>query len=185
MKNVKTIFLITLIFASLSTTASAGHNHFHSGPHGGYHFSSYHHRGHHYGSGFWGSYGLGLLTGSIITSIITPPPPRTIVYRHSAPPPVVIYREATPIPRISYTKTVVTEPAVQNDFILRTVKTEPELLNMRYTPDLGAAVVEQIPRDTTMYVLGAAADWLYVKTRDNHYGWIMTKYTHESEQPVG
>lgn len=56
---------------------------------------------------------------------------------------------------------------------------------MRYTPDSDAQIVEQIPRDTTMYVLGAAPEWLYVKTRDNQYGWIMTKFTRESAQPVG
>ena len=34
-------------------------------------------------------------------------------------------------------------------------------------------------------VLGAAADWLYIKTKAGQYGWVMSQYTLEAEGPVG
>jgi len=161
---------------------------------GGYYYPSHHrnyyphysysHRTHHHwhSNDVWLGLGLGVLTGAVIGSIAAAPPP---------PPPAVVY---VPERRV----VVQTQPVVQQiqvvperiypverELVLRQVTTTPELLNVRSGPDMNSGVVGQVRKNQVLNVIGAAPDWLYIKTEDGYYGWVMTQYTLDAVQPVG
>ena len=46
-------------------------------------------------------------------------------------------------------------------------------------------VTSQVQRGDILDVIGAAPDWLYVRTESGLYGWVMAQYTREAEGPVG
>lgn len=43
----------------------------------------------------------------------------------------------------------------------------------------------QVEEGTTLDVVGAVPEWLYIKTASGQYGWVMSKYTLDAETPVG
>jgi uncharacterized protein YgiM (DUF1202 family) len=143
------------------------------------HYRPYFH-GHSYHSDhIWTDLGIGFFSGAIIGSVLYQPPrQRTIIY--NSPPPVIVY--STPVVLNQRYSPIFHQP---QDLVLRRVRTTPEMLNIRSGPDVYAAIAGQIPQNTILDVLGAAPEWLYIRTETGQYGWIMVKYTREAEGPVG
>lgn len=177
-------FLLVLMFAVLVPAASsfAGSRYYSNHYYGGYrsHYYPYHHRhSHHsYHSDDSLAYlGIGLLTGAVVGSILYQPPvQRTVVY--SAPPPPVIIHRSPVI--------VTPQPEYYPDSeVLRQVKPTVRILNLRSGPGLDEEVVGQAAFGEILGVIGAAPEWLYVKTQTGQYGWVMTQYTQALEGPVG
>lgn len=137
---------------------------------------------HYHGPNVWGTLGVGLLTGAVIGSLLTPAP--------APAPPLVIQR--TPAPVVVETYPVFQAyavpspvPSQMEEYILRTVVTTAPLLNMRSGPGVDSNIIGRLSQGTALGVIGAAPKWLYVKTQDGKYGWVMSNYTREDAVPVG
>jgi uncharacterized protein YgiM (DUF1202 family) len=183
-KSLPILLFLLFFFASTVTSSTAGFRHHGTGY--GYHYSrhfNYHrpyYRGHsYYSNHLWAHLGIGLLTGAVIGSVLYQPPrQRTIVY-HS-PPPVIVYSDPVVLDR---QRTI--PPPQMPQLVLRRVKTTPEVLNIRSGPGLNASVYGQIRQNAILDVLGAAPEWLYIRTETGQYGWVMARYTREIDGPVG
>ena len=140
---------------------------------------NYHHYSHSYhGDSFFPLLGLGLLTGAVVGSIMYDSPRQpTVVY--STPPPVIIQAEPIIVNR------PMTSLAPQSEVVLRQVKITERIVNVRSGPGIDSAIIGQAVAGQTVDVIGAAPDWLYIKTRAGQYGWVMSQYTVESGGPVG
>ena len=168
--------LIALFFLVATTsTAVAGYNRHRSpyrySPRHGYHRSYNRHPGYN-----WGAWGVGVLTGTLMSNIFYPPPSRTIVYRSPrsvvvSSPPVVVkeYHYETPPP--------VTVPDK--------VSVNIEKLNVRQGPGLNHPATGYVRLGEVLEVIGSAPEWLYVKTPSGLYGWVMVKYTATEAPPLG
>lgn len=184
MKRILAGLFITLFFlCSTVNLASAGHRYYGSGwrhhnPHYSHHYSSYH------SGDIWAGIGIALLTGAFVSAMTAPPRPvqRTVVY--TAPPPVIVQSQPVVI-----RQQVVSLPSYDaTEHILRRVTITPDSLNMRLGPGLENEVVGRLYGGTVVGVVGAAPEWLYIKTQSGQYGWIMTQYTDSLEGlsvPVG
>lgn len=180
--NILSLTALTMLPASVTT---AGPHHFHPPPPHPKHFHykpppphHFHHKYHH-SKYYWGHFGLGLVTGAVIAKAVTPPPPppRAVVY--ASPPPVIIQSTNG----ITYSTTQdVQQP---KELVLRLVKTTPELLNVRSGPNIKESITGQLGQGEVLHVIGAAPDWLYIKTADGQYGWVLSQYTREMGGPVG
>jgi hypothetical protein len=183
-KSLSVIFFLVLYFISTVETSIAGPR-YHSPAYRNHHYSRpYEHyrpyfRDHSYHSGrIWTHLGIGLLTGAVIGSVLYQPPrERIVVYK--TPPPVIVYSNPVVI-RQRYGPT-----SPQPQLVLRRVRTIPGLLNVRSGPGLHSSISGQVQQNTILDVLGAAPEWLYIRTETGLYGWIMTQYTREVEGPVG
>jgi uncharacterized protein YgiM (DUF1202 family) len=199
----KTLTTLTLAaFFIFSTAATSGawsrhygpsyrnhyqRSHFHSRPLVNHHYGykSHYRYSNRYDDHYWTYLGAGLLTGAALTSLAyRPARERTVIYTtappvYTAPPPVIIQQEQVTVRR-QYAP-----PAVQSELILRRVETTAQLLNVRSGPGVGEMVTSQVQRGDILDVLGAAPDWLYVRTESGFYGWVMAQYTREAEGPVG
>ncbi len=170
--------LLCLVFLFFSTAGSALADFGHRG-YGGYHYRSYGHhhsyRGH--SAHIWAPLGIGLLSGVVLGSVLyAPPRERTIIY--GTPPPVIVYSDPVVINRQNI-------PPPQPQLVLRRVRTTPDLLNVRSGPDLSASIAGQVRQNSIVDVLGAAPEWLYIRTETGIYGWVMTQYTRDAQGPVG
>jgi uncharacterized protein YgiM (DUF1202 family) len=58
-------------------------------------------------------------------------------------------------------------------------------LNVRTLPDMAATIIRQIQQGDTVGVIGAAPEWLYIKTDGGSHGWIKTMFTTETDFPSG
>jgi hypothetical protein len=154
-------------------------------------YSSYYHSGHHgyyphyYGHShddFLAPLGVGLLTGAVIGSILFQPPvERTVVY---AAPPVI----ATPPPVIVQSRPMIVQPQSRmypDQEVLRQVRPTVRSLNLRSGPGLDEEIIGQATGDEPLGVIGAAPEWLYIKTSRGQYGWVMTQYTQALDGPSG
>lgn len=158
---------------------SSYRSHYHSRPgvHHRYH-SNYYKNHYNHSDRYWTYLGVGMLTGAVVSSLAyRPVRERTVVY--TAPPQVYIQREHVTVRNQSPL------PRVQPGLILRRVETTPQLLNVRSGPGVGEMVTSQVQQGAILEVIGEAPDWLYVKTEDGSYGWVMTQYTREAGGPVG
>ncbi|MGB3212212.1 MAG: SH3 domain-containing protein [Desulforhopalus sp.] len=176
-------FLVLFVTSTVATSiagpryyGTSYRNHRYSTP---YTYHRPYYRGYSYHSDrIWTHLGIGLLTGAVIGSVLYQPPrERTIVY--NTPPPVYVYSDPVVVYR-QYTAAYPQSPAV-----LRQVITTPKILNIRSGPGLNSAISGQVQQDTVLDVLGAAPEWLYIRTKTGQYGWIMTQYTRGAEGPVG
>ena len=175
-------FLLVLMFAVLvpATSSLAGSRYYSNHYYGDYrsHYYPYHHR-HSYHSGDSLAFlGIGLLTGAVVGSMLYQPPPveRTVVYA-PPPPPIVVHR--SPV-------IVTPQPGYYPDNeVLRQVKPTVSILNLRSGPGLDEEVIGQATYGEILGVIGAAPEWLYVKTQTGQYGWVMSQYTQALEGPVG
>lgn len=169
--------LAILLFAVLVPAAEgiAGSRYYSSHYHGGHrsHYYPHHHR-HSSSSDFLAPLGVGLLTGAVVGSLLYQPPvERTVVY--SAPPSAI---HSSPV-------VVGAQPDYYRDSeVLRQVKPTVRLLNLRSGPGLDEEVIGQATFDDILGVIGAAPEWLYVKTARGQYGWVKTQYT-QALAPVG
>ena len=183
MKKPVSIVLV-LSFCVLSTVplASAGsryHNNGYGNYYRGHHAPyNYHHYGHSYRDSFLPLLGIGLLTGAVVGSMIYEPPrQQTVVY--NTPPPVIIQSEPIVINRPLASITP------QPEVVLRQVKITERIVNVRSGPGLDSTIIGQAVAGQTIDVIGAAPDWLYIRTRAGQYGWVMSQYTVASGGPVG
>ena len=77
------------------------------------------------------------------------------------------------------------EPVVKNispvvpseESIGETVSVTVPLLNVRSGPGSNFPVILQAHEGELLVVHGYAPDWLYVKSQDSRFGWVMLKYT--------
>jgi uncharacterized protein YgiM (DUF1202 family) len=167
MKKMLFTFIAAIFLFTSTSVAFAGYY-----GHGGYRPRPYYHHGH---SGDWvGALGIGLLTGTLLTSMFYATTPHPVVYQTTEPvvvasPPVVV-RERT------YT----TVP--QNITPSRVSVTTAEL-NVRSGPGMDHSVAGFVRRGEVLDVMGSAPGWLYVKTIDGLYGWVMVQFT--AAEPMG
>lgn len=191
-KSVSAFFYMLVVAGFVITTLSTAyggyrnHGSYYGSGHRSHHSHYKYNRHHHYASDyFWTSLGIGLLTGVIIQAIATPPPPpRTIVY--AAPPPVVVQSQ-TPIIQYRHAIPPIQQTQRRPEQILRTVKIDTDLLNVRFGPDLQSSVIAKLHYGAEVGVIGAAPEWLYIRTHDGQYGWVLTKFTMDqiTSTPVG
>lgn len=186
MKKGLFLSLLTLIVITMTTATCFAGGRYYSGPR--YHHPHYshgpriHHHSYHYDR-IWAGLGIGLLTGAVIGTIVSsPPPPRQPTVVYTSPPPVIV--RSAPVVQPVYVQPEKIYP-IEPERVLRQVTATAQLLNMRSGPDLGSDVVGQVRKNQTLNVIGAAPDWLYIKTDEGYYGWVMTQYTATSAQPVG
>ncbi len=181
MKKILPIWLVffLLIVFSTTTISYAGHRYPFYGHHNHYRFGHSHHY-HHYYSGsndfFWAGIGVGLLTSAVVGSIIYESPKPAVVYT-SLPPRTVLL---TPV-------TVRQQPiaAPQSELVLKQVQIISKILNVRAVPDINANIINQIRVGDTVDVIGAAPEWLFIKSNDGNYGWVMTRFTSDTAYPAG
>lgn len=176
-RRLSILAVMTLFLISSTSVAVAGSRYYRHYDYG------YRHYGHHYPVPYRYRYhndawlpmlGIGLLTGAMVGAMVaTPPPPRTVYY---------------PAPAVTvYSPQVRTSPAVveQPELILRQVSITEKLVNVRSGPGLDTAVLDRAVAGQVVDVIGAAPEWLYIRTENGRYGWIMTRYTTEVASPVG
>jgi len=184
MKNIFFVCLVIFLFlASTAVVSLASHRHGYRNGYNHYrpgysHYRSYprHHVSH--SNHFWPYLGVGLVTGAVIGSFFSQPPrPRTIYY--TSTPQVIVQSE--PVIIRQQPRPVSPPP----ELVLRQVKIVERIVNIRSGPGLENVIIHQARQDETIDVIGAAPDWLYVRTADGQYGWIMTQYTRETDRPVG
>ncbi|GEM_PF-987145 len=176
-KFIKVSTILLIILFSSAVIANAGGRYYSTGyKHYGYSHHGYH--GSHYNSDdAWVFLGVGLLTGALFGAIANSQPrERTVVYQT---PPQIIY---TPQPVIA--------PRVLSTYqypemVLGQVETTTYLLNVRSIPDQDAEIIDQLTEGSMLDVIGAAPEWLYIKTSSGQYGWIMKRYTRPDVGPVG
>ncbi len=189
-KSKQVLFILILFLCSSAATSIAGgryyssgyRNSYNSGSHVQYrhHYKNYGgHGGNYYRSGeFWPPLGVGFLAGAVVGVIAHQPErQRTIVYNNA--PPVIMQTEPIIIGR-QYI-----QPSPPPQLILKRVRTMAKLLNVRLSPGMHSNVTGQVQKGEILDVLGATADWLYIKTKAGQYGWVMSQYTLEDEGPVG
>lgn len=141
----------------------------------------HHYNYHRYSSDdIWIGLGIGVVTGVLINAM-TAPPPRTVIYR--SPPPVIVHQAPAPVQYRRYTTQL--QPSVNQ--VLRMVQITAPVLNVRFGPDLQTSIIARLPHGARVGVIGAAPDWLYIKTTDGQYGWVMTQYTQNAggSSPAG
>ena len=172
-------FLIATSIAGTRYHSSAYRSHFHPRSYTQHYRNHYPiYRGHYYNSyDFWAPLGVGLLTGAVVGSILTRPP-RQQTYVYNTPP---IYVQPEPV--IVQQQYIRSPPG--QELVLKRVKITAKLLNIRTGPGLETSVLGQVEEGTTLDVVGVVPDWLYIKTASGQYGWVMSKYTLETEAPAG
>lgn len=178
---------VLLVFSTLITTAFAGGRYYTSRHYYPRHYD-YSHRSYHHHSyradRIWAGLGIGLLTGAVIGTIVSSPPRQpAVVYTappriYTSPPQVIVQQQPV---YIASERVYSSEP----ELVLRRVTATAELLNVRSGPGLDTPIVGQVRQDQILDVIGAAPDWLYIKTELGNYGWVMTRFTRESDHPVG
>jgi hypothetical protein len=155
---------------------SHGQGDYYRGHHAPYNY--HHYRYSHHADGYWPFLGIGLLTGAVLGSVMYQPPgQQTIIY--NPPPPVIVHSEPMVVNRS--VASVIPPPEV----VLKQVKITEKIVNVRSGPGLDAAIIGQALVGQTVDVIGAAPDWLYIRTKTGQYGWVMSRYTADSGGPVG
>lgn len=178
---------VLLVFSTSITTALAGgryysSRHYYPGHHNFSHRSYHHHS--YPADRIWAGLGIGLLAGAVIGTIVSSPPRHpAVVYTtptrfYTSPPQVIVQQQPVySVPEKIYSS----EP----ELVLRRVAATAEILNVRSGPGQDTSIIGQVRQDEMLDVIGAAPDWLYIKTDQGNYGWVMTRYTQESDHPVG
>lgn len=175
-KTLSLLLTFSLLLVSTATLALAGSRHSYYG-YSGHHYRPYYYGHRHHSDHFLGYLGVGLLTGAVVGTILSNPPRERVVY--TTPPPVILRSEPIIVSR---------PPAYalpDREVVLRQVKITVPSVNVRSGPGFDSGVIGQVVEGQTLDVIGAAPEWLYVKTSTGQYGWVMAQYTVESQGPVG
>ena len=181
MKKTFPLFSIFLLFVFLTATTSYANHRYHYPRHTRYynHRNYYHPHSYYYSNSdsFWTGLGVGVIASVIIGSIL---------YETSRPSTVVYHR---PQPKTIYLQPITTwqqsNPVPQIDPVLKQVKITSKILNVRTLPDMNSTISRQIQQGDTVGVIGAAPEWLYIKTNGGNHGWIKTMFTTETDFPSG
>jgi len=184
MKKIISTLLLAAFFVLSTTTVTFARygyhgykNHHYRGRIHSYNYSRHHNRNY-YSNDLWASWGVGLLTGIVINSIFYQPPrQQTIVY--TSQPRMIV--QSQPVIVRQQIRAVTSSP----ELILRQVIVTAEILNVRRIPGSDSSIINQLHQGETVSVIGAAPEWLYIKTAAGQHGWISTKYTSNTNQPVG
>lgn len=176
------IMVFSLLCSATFSTAAARYYHYTYGHYSPWHHysPSYHYNSHYYyhADSYLPMFGIGVLAGAMASSIIYEPPGyQTIVYKTA--PPMVTLKEP---PGVN-SRVPSTPPPPER--ILRQVKITEQQVNVRSGPGLDSTVIGQAKAGQTVDVIGAAPEWLYIRTGAGQYGWIMSQYTMELAGPVG
>jgi hypothetical protein len=186
MKKVLIILFSLIFFLSTTSVVLAGYRgHHRIGHHYRGHHRGYHHgyRGHghyryrHSHGRYWASWGIGVMTGAILSHALYRPTTRTVVY--STPATVVV--PAAPAVVVKET----TAPAPAKIVVPGKVVVATPALNVRQGPGLKHDVMTIVRQGVLLDVSGSAPGWLYVKTPSGQYGWVMQQYTNAPLTPVG
>ncbi len=184
MKSALSLFLalsVTVLFCTPTAMAGGRYSrHYDYGyrPYVHDHHYSYSHRYHN--DAWLPLLGVGLLTGAVVGSMVATPP-RTVYY---TPPRTVYY----PAPAVTVYTPPASPPAAtagQEDVVLRQVTVNEKLVNIRSGPGLDTSILGRAVSGQVVDVIGAAPEWLYIRTASGQYGWIMSRYTTEVASPVG
>ncbi len=182
-KSLSVVLILSFCMLSTVTLAHAnsryytnGYGNYNRGHHAPYNYHHYRHSYH--ADNFLPLLGIGLLTGAVVGSMIYQPPRQPIVV-YNTPPPVIIQSEPIVINR------PMASIAPQPEVVLRQVKITERIVNVRSGPGLDSAIIGQAVAGQNVDVIGAAPDWLYIRTRAGQYGWVISQYTVESGGPVG
>ncbi len=176
MKKTVSLMSILLLFVLLTaSTVCANHRYRYSRHTRHYNHGHYYHPHSYYydnGDSFWTGLGVGLVVSVIIGSIIyETSKPSTVMYHN--PPPEKIY----PAPVTSWQQSI---PVQQTERVLKQVRITSKKLNIRTLPDMNSSVIRQVYQGDTVGVIGAAPEWLYIKTGGGNHGWIKTMFTTET-----
>ena len=179
-----TIQIVVIFFIISTVLPSFAGSRYYSSGYRGQHHSRYHvtrHYNHynysHDSINIWAGLGIGLLTGVVVGTIFREPArQQRVVY--TTPPPVIIY--ADPVSVRDFVPSV-----ASTDIILRRVETTPHLLNVRSGPGFDTTITGQVLQGAILDVIGAAPEWLYIKTPGGQLGWVLTEFTLKTEGPVG
>ena len=182
-KPVSILLILSVCMFSMATLVSAD-SRYYDHDYGNYYrdhhapYNYHHNRSSYRGDSFLPLLGIGLLTGAVVGSMLYEPPRhQTVVY--STPPPVIIQSEPMVVNRP--VASVIPQPEV----VIKQVKITERIVNIRSSPGLDSAIIGQAVAGQTVDVIGAAPDWLYIRTGTGQYGWVMSQYTVESGGPVG
>jgi uncharacterized protein YgiM (DUF1202 family) len=110
----------------------------------------------------WVAAGIGLLTGVVLSAILNPPPPRTVVYASPAP---------TALPPA---------PAAAQGYAAGApgaVSVNVEALNVRSGPGLYQGIIGRVRYGEVLTVIGTSPGWINVRTPGGSIGWVMARYT--------
>ena len=148
-----------------------GHHHI-SRPHVRHYRVSHHHVRHH---ADWGLFGIGLLTGAVVTNLFYATSPReVVVYREPAvvhyPDPVIIQEPPgiVEVPGNPLGEAVVTVA----------------LLNVRSGPGKSYPVIHQVWRNSRLAIQGSSQGWFYVSLPSGNSGWVMREFTARVQAPA-
>lgn len=177
MKRLLTVLLLiplTLISSTIPAVAGSRYHQYHDYGYRPYvhHHAPYRYRYHRDAWLPW--LGVGLLTGAMVSTMVTPPPPPRTVYYPAQP--VTIYS-----PQVTTQAPTTQAP----EMVLRQVTITEKLVNVRSGPGLDTNVVGRAVAGEVLDVIGAAPEWLYIRTTSGQYGWVMSRYTSETASPVG
>jgi hypothetical protein len=177
-KPICVVLALSLYLLSTAPAVMAGPRYHDYGGYRNHHSHHYHHYSRSYrGDRYWPLLGVGLLAGAVVGSMVYDPPRQTVVY--TTPPPVIVQSEPVVVNRPLAS---VAPPA---EIVLKRVKITEQIVNVRSGPGLDSAVVGQASSGQLLDVIGAAPDWLYIRTTSGQYGWVMSQYTMETGGPVG
>ncbi len=167
-------FYLSLLFTASAAMAGVRHHRFYDFGYRPYLHHHHHPFRHRYTTNVWiPAVGVGLVTGALVGSLVAAPPPRT-VYLPSAGVAVFSPPGSPPPPLVQ-----------QPEMVLRQVTVTEKLVNLRSGPGLDTAILGRAVAGQVVDVIGAAPEWLYVRTGSRQYGWIMSRYTTETASPVG
>jgi uncharacterized protein YgiM (DUF1202 family) len=158
----KYIIILTLI-GTLSASAVPVQAGRYSGRYYGY-------RHHHYHSSYpyWGAFGVGIITGAIVSNLFYGPPARTVIVE-SAPP--VVVQPAPVIVQRSYAP--VSPPGTAEYW----VSVATPILNVRSGPGMNFSIIGRVYQGDLLLTKGSAPQWVYVRLPDGNFGWVMAEFT--------
>jgi N-acetylmuramoyl-L-alanine amidase len=114
--------------------------------------------------------GFGLITGAIIANTIREQHQQNL---ENPPPP----DEDETLPEPS--------PPPPAELVVGQVTITTDLLNVRSGPGRDEEIVSQVRKGEVLDVIRDNHDWLYIRTPDGLYGWIMAKFTVLQTTPQG
>ena len=123
----------------------------------------------------WGSFGVGLLTGSIVTNLLYALPQRQVVVYDS--PAVVQYSEPVIIQRP--TRVIEIPDTQTGEVVVRAA-----LLNVRSGPGKNYPVTHQVRQGSRLVIKGSSTGWFYVMLPSGEYGWVMQEFTARVQAPA-
>jgi uncharacterized protein YgiM (DUF1202 family) len=132
-------------------------------------------RHHHYHHPYWGAFGVGIITGAIVTNLFWGPPARTVIVD---PAPPIVIQPAPVIVQRSYAP--VYPPAAAGNW----VSVATPILNVRSGPGMSFPIVGRVYQGDLLLTKGSAPQWFYVRLPGENFGWVMTEFTAQTSSPA-